>query len=88
MGADGLFFYREFLLTRPSRGVTRSSVTAPLYSGFLLTRPSRGVTGAVDYLDFPITTFLLTRPSRGVTLQNGGVLRRACYFYSHAPRGA
>ena len=48
MGADGLFFYREFLLTRPSRGVTRSSVTAPLYSGFLLTRPSRGVTYLSD----------------------------------------
>ena len=56
----------EFLLTRPSRGVTALIAAGKDDITFLLTRPSRGVT-----LTNPILNcgkkFLLTRPSRGVT---------------------
>ena len=38
------FFSSEFLLTRPSRGVTMKRSDMPAGKGFLLTRPSRGVT--------------------------------------------
>ena len=39
------FLNLEFLLTRPSRGVTNGAQCSPDgYQKFLLTRPSRGVT--------------------------------------------
>ena len=65
----------EFLLTRPSRGVTVVVVLVHRIRQFLLTRPSRGVTCWIA-LVILVILFLLTRPSRGVTPVDGVQLIR------------
>ena len=57
-----------FLLTRPSRDVTRAARAEFADGRFLLTRPSRDVTGNVFLLRCAYAKFLLTRPSRDVTI--------------------
>ncbi len=57
----------RFLLTRPSRDVTRGiPVVASGEHQFLLTRPSRDVTQSIENRNCRCE-FLLTRPSRDVT---------------------
>ena len=77
----------EFLLTRPSRGVTAVRRHPSYFLIFLLTRPSRGVTLFFAFISHP-NLFLLTRPSRGVTRPVYGFGNPLQNFYSHAPRGA
>ena len=61
------FLLSEFLLTRPSRDVTRLPAALLKFQVFLLTRPSRDVTRHFTRMESTLT-FLLTRPSRDVTL--------------------
>ena len=63
-GAADIF---TFLLTRPSRDVTKSDWSKIIVISFLLTRPSRDVTRCPDAHGHIGFRFLLTRPSRDVT---------------------
>ena len=77
----------EFLLTRPSRGTTTTTVQVVRGGAFLLTRPSRGATLRRDQLlrRQPISTHT---PLAGRDRQDPSGSFRTTDFYSHAPRGA
>ena len=76
----------KFLLTRPSRDVTRIASHSFCVMGFLLTRPSRDVTNPTLLL--PLLTVISTHTS----LAGRDQIRRVhccsfLHFYSHVPRG-
>ena len=72
-----------FLLTRLSRGVTRSLSDRPPPRKFLLTRLSRGVT-RYENLTEELAVFLLTRLSRGVTITLTNIHTQV-YISTHTP---
>ena len=74
---------RQFLLTRPLRGATRSSQPGARGQVFLLTRPLRGATQRCKNFEL-IPRFLLTRPLRGATYTPFRK-RSAIHISTHTP---
>ena len=77
----------EFLLTRPSRDVTRSDFEWGAILQISTHTPLAGRDHTPDKTSYHLCKFLLTRPSRDVTAVQPSVPYFLQYFYSHAPRG-
>ena len=82
-----LDFDQSFLLTRPSRGATRTRGGNLRISEFLLTRPSRGATKGIRFNHWHLVDFYSHAP-RGARHFRSPLDTQNAHFYSHAPRGA
>ena len=75
-----------FLLTRPSRDVTKG-LTGDVAAIRISTHTPLAGRDAAWLKELKTRRFLLTRPSRDVTAGGGGAGGAGGDFYSHAPRG-
>ena len=79
--------WSQFLLTRPSQGVTCFTAVLTLIIEFLLTRPSQGVTEKRWKVKSAIKISTHT-PLAGRDSLRYAATDHGKYFYSHAPRRA